>query len=110
MSELSAVFAVLRGKEFITAMRASALVSSAQGRWMRCGGSSCGKPAEFIGMQRCGAPGGPVCQGCLQAHRDWMTVAEAIAEQHPYCRHCGEDVNRSHVYAVDLWDGTEVLM
>jgi hypothetical protein len=39
-----------------------------------------------------------------------MTVAEAIAEQDPYCRHCGEDVNRSHVYAVDLWDGTEVLM
>ncbi len=108
MGELKAVFAALRGEEFITAMRALALISTVQGRWVRCGGSGCGRRAAFVGMQRCGAPGGPLCQGCLQAHGEWMTTAATVAEQYPYCRHCSEGFDRSHVYAVDLWEGSEV--
>jgi hypothetical protein len=110
VGELRTVIADLRGPEFITAMRAWALVSSAQGRWLQCRGSGCVRRAEFVGMQRCGAPGGLVCQGCLQAHGEWMAAAEVIAEKRPYCRHCGEDVDRSHVYAVDLWAGSEVAV
>jgi hypothetical protein len=110
VSDVKAVFAGLRGQEFITAMRALALVASAQDRPLRCGGSGCGQPAAFVGMQRCGAPGGPVCQICLQAHSEWVTTAEVIAELPPYCRHCGEDVDRSHVYAVDLWEGSEIAV
>ncbi len=104
---VSALLAGKRGQEFIDTVRALAVLS--EGRVL-CG--TCRKKALYIGMQRCGAPGGPVCQQCLDEHRDWLNTADVIAEAKPYCRHCNEDVGRDHIYAVSLYDSTasEVVM
>lgn len=108
MTDLTEQLSGLRGSEFIEAVRALALISDAQDAFLRCGG--CAMPAEYIGMQRCGAPGGPVCQGCLELHAQWLNLCDTLAEANPYCRHCEADVDRSHIYAVGLWDGNEVTL
>lgn len=91
------------GEDFVIAMRALALLASAQDGTVVCSG--CGHPALYIGMQRCGAPGGPVCQGCLDLHFEWIRSWEGVSDTIPMCRHCGQDVDRDHIYAVDLFDG-----
>lgn len=108
MTDLTEQLSGLRGDEFVEALRALALIADAQDAFLRCGG--CVKRAEYIGMQRCGAPGGPVCQDCLELHRQWMDTAQLIADHSPYCRHCDQNIDRSHIYAVGLWDGKEVAL
>lgn len=105
MPDLTSCFDGLRGAAFVEAMRALALLSDAQGGYLSCAG--CKKPAEYIGMQRCDAPGGPICAQCMEHHRQWVNTAQAIAEASPYCRHCDQDVDGSHLYVVGLWDGQE---
>ena len=108
MSDMTDMFAGLHGEAFVEKMRALALIISIDGGTIRCGG--CHKLAEFIGMQRCGAPGGPVCAGCLDLHRAYVDAWCVIEDVTPYCRFCDNDVDRTHVYAVNLWDGTEVAV
>ena len=111
MPDVTDQFSGLRGDAYVEALRAVAIISSARGGHIRCGGTGCRKPAEYIGMQRCGAPGGPICADCLDAHRQWMSTTADISEYAPYCRHCNEDVvDRGHIYAVNLWDGAEVIL
>lgn len=107
-NDMTDIFSTLRGDAFVEAVRALAILSTLKQAHIRCGG--CGAPAEYIGMQRCGTPGGPVCQGCLEVHRAYVDVALMIEDAQPCCRHCGSDVDRNHVYAVNLWDGTEVVV
>lgn len=100
------MFVGLHGDAFVEKLRALALIASANGQFICCG--ACGAKAEYIGMQRCGAPGGPICGDCLVRHLTYCALAQNIPNSHPCCRHCGEDVDIKHVYAVNLWDGTEV--
>lgn len=93
-----------RGDEFIQTLREIAILASATGGTVRCG--ICGNPANWIGMQGCGAPGGPVCDTCLQSQRDWINTWDSISDVRPYCRHCGNDVDRGHIYAASLYDST----
>lgn len=93
-----------RGDEFVATVQEIAILASASGGTLRCG--TCPKPANWIGMQACGAPGGLVCDTCLQNHRDWINTWDSISEARPYCRHCGNDVGRGHVYAASLYDST----
>jgi hypothetical protein len=102
---MSRKFSGLRGAEFIEAVRALALIGDAQDGFLACG--SCKSRAVYIGMQRCGAPGGPICEQCVEHHRQWVDTAARIAEASPYCRHCDADVDKSHLYMVGVWDGLE---
>ena len=104
------MFTGLHGDEFVEKMRALAIIISIDSGVIRCCGSRCQLPAEFIGMQRCGAPGGPVCGGCLDLHRAYIDASYMISDAIPYCRFCEADVDRTHVYAVNLWDGAEVAL
>ena len=105
MPDITEMFTKLRGDEFIEQLRGVALLASAEGGTLRCG--SCPRAAEFIGMQRCGAPGGPICQGCMDEHFDYVRSWVPVEDATPYCRHCDQDVDKHHLYAVNLWDGTE---
>lgn len=105
MPDLTQLFEDLRGGEYVEALRALALITDAQGGYLSCGG--CPKPAEYIGMQRCGAPGGALCAECIDRHKAWIKTATDVADAEPYCRHCDQDVDMNHLYVVGLWDGTE---
>lgn len=94
----------LRGDDYVTALRALAILASADGGHLMCVD---GQIAEWVGMQRCGAPGGPVCATCVQWQSEWMTATEQLADASPYCRHCGEEVDRNHIYVVNIWTGEE---
>ena len=107
--DLTDMFAGLHGQAFIDKMRALALIASIQGGRIKCGGD-CGNLAEYIGMQRCGAPGGPVCQQCFDLHKTWLDIAARQPGWQPFCGHCGEHVERSHIYAVGLWEDMEVSL
>lgn len=98
----------LKGADFVTAVRALAIMSKVDDGFLRCGG--CRLEALYIGMQRCGAPGGPVCNGCLELHRHYLDVVSANADCEPYCRHCEHDIDRGHIYAVNIWTGQEVAV
>lgn len=105
-SNVTDMFVGLHGEAFVEKLRALALIASANSQYIRCG--ACNAKAEYIGMQRCGAPGGPVCGTCLKRHFSFCLVAQKIPDSQPCCRHCGDDVDVTHIYAVNLWDGTEV--
>ena len=107
MGDMSSQFEGLRGDAFVERLRALAVLSSAEGKRIRCGGSGCGNAARLIGMQRCGEPGGPVCVPCAVRHAEYIASAAQIADADPYCRHCLETVDASHLYVVDLWTGEE---
>jgi len=93
-----------RGDEYINTLREIAILASATGKTVRCG--ACPNAANWIGMQKCGTPGGPVCDTCLQHHRDWIDTCDSITGARPFCRHCGNDVDRGHIYAASLYDTT----
>ncbi|MEC4763790.1 hypothetical protein VT930_11815 [Mycobacterium sherrisii] len=97
------MLAELRGEEYIAAVRAIAATARARGGRLRCGGESCPHPAVWIGMQKCGTGGGPVCERHRQEQRQWMATAVMLGR--PYCRHCGEDVDCSHLYVVPIVEG-----
>jgi hypothetical protein len=103
--DMSSSFAGLRGAEFIEAVRALALIGTLKGGFLACG--TCSGRAQYIGMQRCDAPGGPVCEQCAENHRQWVATAAQIADASPYCRHCNKEVDRTHLYMVGVWDGLE---
>ena len=109
--DVTKLFEGKRGQEFIDGIRAMAIMVADQGGSVRCGFCRAER-AAYVGMQRCGAPGGPCCAGCLQRQREWMDTAEAIAEASPYCRHCDQDADRDHICAVDLYNASapEVVM
>ena len=92
------------GQDYVDALWAIALLATVRGGRVLCG--TCPKTATYIGMQRCGAPGGPICGTCLKNHQDWMNTARMLAEYSPYCRHCGEDADRDHDYALSIYDST----
>ena len=99
------MFADLRGEEYVESLRAFALIATLSNAFLSCSG--CRANAEFVGMQQCGAPGGPWCGKCVQEHSEYIDAITTIAGLgDPYCRHCGEDVDRSHCYTVGLWGGT----
>ena len=104
-TDMTSCFENLRGDEYIEAIRALALIADARNGKLSC--ASCKNPAEYIGMQRCGEPGGPICTQCVEHHRQWVETAVTIAEASPYCRHCDADVDKTHLYMVGLWDGVE---
>jgi hypothetical protein len=93
------------GQDFVDAIRALAIMARIDNMSVMCG-SGCGADATHIGMQRCGAPGGPVCTACMQRHRDWCRASLTIAGVQPWCRHCQSDVGPDHIYALDLYDTT----
>lgn len=103
--ELRWVFSDLRGPEYVTAVRALAIMQEV--RRLRCGVCEADE-ASWVGMQRCGAPGGPICADCLLAHAAFM-FALAGSNQRLWCRHCEEDVDSTHVYAVHIWSGEECI-
>ena len=99
------MFAALRGEDYEESLRAYALIATLNNTFLSC--CTCRAKAEFVGMQQCGAPGGPRCGKCVQEHREYVDAITTIAGLgDPYCRHCGKGVDRSHCYTVDLWDGT----
>lgn len=102
--DVTEVLAGKTGEDFVTGMRALALLASAHDGFVACAG--CSAPATLVGMQRCGAPGGPICADCCELHFEWIRSWGGIEEAIPCCRHCGEDVDRLHIYAVDLFDET----
>ena len=73
-------------------------------RDIRC--SACHAPATLMVMHRCGAPGGPCCAKCWQAHLDKLEFAGVLnsaGEVTLWCRHCRQDdVPLNHVYAIGL--------
>jgi hypothetical protein len=100
------MFADLRGEDYVESLRAYALIATLNNTFLSC--CTCRAKAEFVGMQQCGAPGGPRCGKCVQEHREYVDAITTIAGLgDPYCRHCGKGVDRSHCYTVDLWDGTK---
>jgi len=100
--DLSEQLAHLTGEDFIIALRAFALLASAADGKMRCAG--CGDHAVLIGMQRCGAPGGPICMECCALHFAWIRAWDKVEEAIPTCRHCDADIDKTHIYAVSLFD------
>lgn len=107
MTDKEAPAEVLDGKTgqgYVETLRAVALLATVRGSRVLCG--TCPNNATHIGMQRCGAPGGPICDTCMQNHRQWMDTACLLADFSPYCRHCGDDVDRDHIYALSLYDST----
>lgn len=101
LHEMSAdMMATLRGQDFIDAIRKVHAESRQHGAHVRCGGEGCTNPAVWVGMQTCGAPGGPVCELHRQRHIEWMAMSANLGQ--PYCRHCGRDVDASHIYVVPL--------
>lgn len=107
MPDITDMFSGLRGQEFVEQLRAVAMLARLYNASIRCG--ACSADAEYIGMQRCGAPGGPICQRCMESHFDYMRCWESMLDiAQPFCRHCNENVDKSHLYAVNMWDGAEV--
>jgi hypothetical protein len=107
-ANLNEHFSKLRGQEFIDEMRSLAIICQARGQYVTC--VTCKNRATYIGMQECGAPGGPVCDDCLQRQAEWVALTRTIAGAQPWCRHCDLDIDpadTSHVYAVSLFDPTE---
>ena len=100
----------LRGEDFVTGLRALVLIATVDNGLVLCAG--CGGPATLIGMHRCGAPGGPICTACCAAHFAWILSWDTVQNAVPSCSHCGDDVDHTHIYAVDLFDETapEVLV
>lgn len=92
----------LRGDDYIAVLRSIAALAREQGAYVPCGTGDCHESATYIGMQKCGAPGGPVCEVHYQRHQEWMASAAQLGT--PYCRHCGQDVDSSHCYVVPLQD------
>lgn len=103
-TDVTHLLAGQRGDEYVETLRGLALLVTARGGSMRCG--ACDEKAVWVGMQACGAPGGPICQACLQNQRDWINASEGITDARPFCRHCSQDVGRDHIYAVSLYDST----
>lgn len=90
----------LRGDEYVAAVRLIAAQARERSAHLRCAGDGCTEPAVWLGMQRCGAPGPPVCDLHRQRHDEWMASAVHLGQ--PFCRHCGQDVSAEHIYVVSL--------
>lgn len=105
--DLTHALSGLQGEQYVTALRALAIMAKLDDGFIRCGGEGCPGRAEWIGMQRCGAPGGPVCEVCVQRQSEWMTATAMLAGASPYCRHCQQDADREHIYVVNIWTGEE---
>ena len=99
-ADITGLVAELRGQEFIDALRRIHAGARERGGFVRCAGEGCTNPAVWLGMQRCGAPGGPACELHWQRQQEWMAAAAAMGQ--PWCRHCRHDVDASHVYVVAL--------
>lgn len=99
-TDITGLVAGLRGQEFIDAIRAVEVAARRRGAHVRCGGDDCTNPAIWIGMQRCQAPGAVVCEQHWQHQQQWMVLAAKLGQ--PYCRHCGDDTDASHIYVVPL--------
>jgi hypothetical protein len=98
--DITRLVADLRGDQYIDAVRVIAVQARERGGVMRCGGDECTNPAAWIGMQQCGAPGGPVCDLHWQRQREWMAASVNLGQ--PYCRHCKQDVDASHITVLPL--------
>ncbi len=100
-TDITEMVAGLRGDQYVSLMRgihADALASGGSG--LKCAYDS--EPATLLGMQRCGHPGPPVCQGHWDSQQDWMRSGGMIANTTPWCRHCGQHVTSDHIYVVAL--------
>lgn len=99
-TDITSLLDGMRGQEFVDTMRAIQVEARQRGGFVRCAGEGCREPAVWLGMQACGAPGSPACELHWQRQREWMAAAAKLGQ--PWCRHCQEDVDTSHVYVVAL--------
>lgn len=97
--DITGMLAGLRGDDYVSAMRGIAADFADRGGFA-CGGDGCEERAVMLGMHRCGAQGPPICELHYRRHQEWMAASAQLG--HPYCRHCGEDIDSSHIYAVPL--------
>jgi hypothetical protein len=98
--DITEMLAGLTGEDYISAIRGIQADARARGGRLRCGGDGCTNPAVWIGMHGCGAPGTPVCQEHYEQQLAWIKFAGQQGQS--YCRHCGDDVDASHIYVVPI--------
>jgi hypothetical protein len=98
--DITPMLAGLRGDDFVNALRGIHADLKQRGGRLRCSGSDCTDAPTLIGIHACGAPGVPICEKHNRQQQEWMAMAAVQGK--PYCRHCGQDVDSSHVYAVGL--------
>lgn len=101
-----------KGQEYIDDILAMVDAANELGMAIGCG-LACEYDADFIGMQECGEPGGPLCQMHADEHinnirRAVKEARDAGVTPQPYCRHCGENVDMNHLYLIRLDDGVKV--